>query len=158
MSNEKLDKSFIEELRKLMGHVQEMIDELEKPNPKQWEPRSGEFTIHGDGGVFLTGPHNTSPSYISAGMVRKTKEAADKASADMRSHNRLLAYVYEFGGDWVADWSDTYQNKYAVCYNNASNTWDCISVQYAGSIGTVYMSRQCAEGLIAKLKTGEVTL
>jgi hypothetical protein len=110
-----------------------------KPKPKQWEPRGGSHR-----------------STIKVG--RNSALALVEAEEMLYFYDKLLKYVDEFGGDWEADWSDTYQNKYAVCYNSVSNTWDCISAQYAGSIGTVYMSRECVDGLTAKLKSGEVVL
>ena len=158
MSNTGMTLKTFNQLREAIVHVQQLLDEQDIPESKQWEPRDGEFTIHGDGGVFLTGPHNRSPSYISAGMVRKTKAAADKASAAMRTHNHLLAYVDEFGGGWVADWSDSIQQKYALRYNNESNEWGYSCATFLSLVGTVYMSKQCVEDLIIKLESGEVVL
>jgi hypothetical protein len=149
---------YTKELREAIAHVQQLLEELEKPKPKQWEPCDGEFTIHGDGGVFLTGPHNRSPSYISAGMVRKTRGAADKASATMRAHNRLLAYVDEFGGDWEADWSDSSQLKYTFGFSYKHKNWTLTSFSSFRTIGAVHMSKECAESLIVKLESGEVVL
>ena len=151
-------KCSTKELREAVAHVQQLLEELEKPKPKHWEPCDGEFTIHGDGGVFLTGPHNRSPSYISAGMVRKTKAAADKASATMRTQNRLLAYVDEFSDGWEADWSDDRQAKYSVRYSHISKVWSMSWDMSVHIMGIVHMSEDCAKGLIAKLKSGEVVL
>jgi hypothetical protein len=157
-----MDNTYIncstKELREAIAHIQQLLEKLEKPKPKQWEPCDGEFTIHGDGGVFLTGPHNRSPSYISAGMVRKTREAADKASATMRTQNRLLAYVDEFGGDWVAEWVHSRTPKFVVGYDNEECTWSYSSNQFKKVVGAVYMSQDCAIGLAAKLNSGEVVL
>jgi hypothetical protein len=157
-----MDNTYIncstKELREAIAHIQQLLEKLEKPKPKQWEPCDGEFTIHGDGGVFLTGPHNRSPSYISAGMVRKTKAAADKASATMRTQNRLLVYVYEFGGDWEADWINECQRKFTVLRSHETEQWEKTSCGSQETLGTVYMSKECAEGLIAKLESGEVVL
>ena len=75
-----------------------------------------------------------------------------------RSHGRLLAYVREYGGDWVADWEDRRQSKYYVYYNYLTVAW-CIHQSFSSTIGgTIYMSRECAVNLVVKLKTGEVVL
>ena len=70
------------------------------------------------------------------------------------THRRLVKYVKEFGGDWEADWGSWSQEKCCVYY---FNSWFTASTACASS-GTVYMSKNCAEGLVAKLNTGEVIL
>ena len=92
------------------------------------------------------------------GVVRQTKEAIEKASTAMRTHNRLLAYVDEYGSDWEADWEDGKQPEYYVYYSYHTLGW-CMNHAYNSTIGgTVYMSRDCAKGLVAKLNSGEVVL
>ena len=76
----------------------------------------------------------------------------------VHTHRRLVKYVKEFGGNWEADWGNRYQNKYAVCCDNNSNAWDCVSDQWECGVGVVYMSRGCVESLVAKLNSGEVIL
>jgi len=128
------------------------------PKPKQWEPRGGGYWVCGWGDVFDCGTVTRTSKF---GVERQTAEAAEKASAAMRTHNRLLAYVDEFGGDWEADWSDSSQGNYYVYCNgrNSPNKWDSYysdgNERYSG---TVYMSRDCAKGLVAKLNSGEVVL
>ena len=81
--------------------------------------------------------------------------------AHISTYTLLLKYVKEFGGDWEADWSDSSQGNYYVYCNgrNSPNKWDSYysdgNERYSG---TVYMSRDCAKGLVAKLNSGEVTL
>jgi hypothetical protein len=106
------------------------------PKPKKWEP----------------------VSYREFGAERQTKEAAEKACAVMRTHNRLLAYVYEFGGDWVADWNFKAQMKYYINYDAIEDDWWVCWANWTCCLGTVYMSEECAEGLVDKLKSGEVVL
>ena len=133
-----MDK-IIEELKATAVELQRQIEALEKP--KQWEPRGEFYALH----------HS---------LPTSTVKAAAKATAKIRTHNRLLAYVNEFGGDWEANWEDWKQEKCYVRFNNSSlfHKWrwsevfnDCIG-------GTVYMSKDCAEGLAAKLNSGEVVL
>ena len=143
----------IEELKATAVKLQQQIEELEKP--KQWEPRGGGYWVCAWGDVFGDPIARTSKF----GAERQTAKAAEKASAAMRTHNRLLAYVDEFGGDWEADWGDHGQPKYYVYYCYYHTLGWCMHQAYSTNIGgTVYMSRECAEGLVAKLNSGEVVL
>ena len=142
----------LEELKATAVKLQQQIAELEKP--KQWEPRGGDWWVAVSGNIFSGG---TSPVEINNGAVRRTINAAEKASAAMRTHNRLLAYVDEFGGDWEADWSDTHKN-YCVYYTHLRMTWAVTMSSSVCTSGAVYMSQDCAEGLVDKLNSGEVVL
>ena len=128
----------LEELKATAVKLQQQIEALEKP--KQWEPRGGE--------------------YIASTYARRraTELAAEKASAAIRTHNRLLAYVDEFGGDWQADWEDHEQPKYSVYYSYKISAWSPAYNYRSCTSGTVYMSQHCAIGLYAKLNSGEVVL
>ena len=108
------------------------------PKPKQWEPRGEFYALH----------HS---------LPTSTVEAAAKATTNIRTHNRLLAYVDEFGGDWEADWSDNHKNYY-VCYAHLRMVWSATMSSTTCTGGTVYMSEECAKDLAAKLNSGEVTL
>ena len=99
------------------------------PKPKQWEP-CAEFEY---GFEHLVNPAMTTQA-------------------------RLLAYVYEFGGDWIADWNDKMQEKYHLYQSSIDNFWQGIDTKTARILGAVYMSRECAIGLVAKLESGEVVL
>ena len=129
----------IEELKATAVKLQRQIWALEKP--KQWEPR-GNYRIK-----LLK---EDAPTML-------TIEAAEKASSAMRTYNRLLAYVDEFGGDWEADWSDD-QYNYCVYYAHYGKTWNTSMYSRRSLCGTVYMSQDCAKGLVAKLNSGEVVL
>ena len=130
----------LEELKATAVKLQQQIAELEKP--KQWEPR-GDYRIK-----ILK---EDTPTLL-------TQKAAEKAGAAMRTHNRLLAYVDEFGGDWEVDWRDNEQYNYCVYYAPYLNTWAAKLYSTSCIGGTVYMSSDCAKGLAAKLNSGEVTL
>ena len=79
-------------------------------------------------------------------------------SKAMRIYSRLVAYVREFGSDWVADWEDGKQLKYTVYYGYASSSWDTDCKRLTRLSGAVYMSQDCAMGLANKLNSGEVVL
>ena len=144
----------LEELKATAVKLQQQIEALEKP--KQWEPRGGYHAV-------LSSGFNIPLAVITAeqrkfGVVRQTAKAAEKASAAMRTHNRLLAYVDEFGGDWEVDWRENEQYNYCVYYAPYRNTWSVNMSSTVCAGGTVYMSKNCAEGLVAKLNSGEVVL
>ena len=109
------------------------------PKPKQWEPRGEFYALH----------HS---------LPTSTVEAAAKATTNIRTHNRLLAYVDEFGGDWEAEWEDESQVKSSVFYAYRDRLWDLDCRWRSCTSGTVYMSQNCARGLAAKLNSGEVVL
>ena len=148
-----MPKHELEKLKATAAKLQQQIEALEKL--KQWEPRGGDWWVAVSGNIFSGG---TSPVEINNGAVRRTIEAAEKASAAMRTHNRLLAYVDEFGGDWEANWSDSTQEKGYVYYNYSSRGWSAESWVFRCCEGAVYMSRECAKDLAAKLNSGEVVL
>jgi hypothetical protein len=125
--------------------------------PKQWEPRGGDWSIQSNGLVKHT-HGNRGLLHKEFGEMRLTKEAAHKARDAMRTHNRLLAYVDEFGGDWEADWSDRWQRKFTVLRCHETKQWAKESWGMQETLGTVYMSLDCAEGLVFKLEVGEVLL
>ena len=143
----------LEELKATAVELQQQIEALEKP--KQWEPHGGHYRATDSGSIFYGSSGHVERMF---GTVRQTEEAAKKASAAMRTHNRLLAYVDEFGGDWEADWEDAQQLKHTVYYGYASNGWSVDAKRTFRTSGAVYMSQECALGLYAKLNSGEVVL
>lgn len=76
----------------------------------------------------------------------------------MHTHNRLLAYVAEFGGDWEANWEDTDQEKWYVYYDHQNEMWEFNMGYTHQDLGNVYMPYDCARGLTRKLHRGEVEL
>ena len=153
-----MPKHELEELKATAAKLQQQIEALEKP--KQWEPRGGGYWVCGWGNVFHSPERDTcAPTRRTSkfGVERQTAEAAEKASDAMRTHNRLLAYVDEFGGDWEAYWSDNHKN-YCVCYAHLRMVWSATMSITTCTGGTVYMSKDCADGLVAKLNSGEVVL
>jgi len=128
---------------------------IEPPKLKQWEHAGGDFYVDSTRDIRRVPSSSEARKF---GSERKTLEAAEKARDAMRTHNRLLAYVEEFGGDWEADWEDIEQKKCFVFYNYTIKNWDISYTKAYQTVGTVYMSKECAEELIKKLKSGEVRL
>jgi hypothetical protein len=145
----------LEEIKAMVGVLQQKIEALE---PKKWEPKGGRFTITNASNVSNTPALKNSHEVAGFGAGYDNREAAEKARDAMLIHNRLLAYVDEFGGDWEADFNGaTHENCY-VLYYAQGKTWEVGGQFMVAMAGTVYMSRECAEGLAAKLNSGEVVL
>ena len=145
----------LEELKAMVAVLQQKIEALE---PKKWEPKGGRFTITNASNVSNTPALKNSHTVAGFGAGYDNREAAEKARDIMLIHNRLLAYVDEFGGDWVADWSLVSQNKYCITYDKLQLQWEVDCNYRTCFLGAVYMSEECAKGLVAKLESGEVVL
>ena len=129
------------------------------PNYKEvvrWKPQSGEWYVDTSGKISIGWSTKRTQFF---GVERQTEKEAEYAARQMRIHNRLLAYVAEFDKDWKADWTySASQDKYFVYYNYGINEY-CIGCHVTVClIGTVYMSKECAEELCQKLNSGEVVL
>ena len=144
----------IEDLKATAVKLQQQIKALEKP--EQWEPKGGYWWVDTSG--IANWEYESTPCTIKFGVERQTLEAAEKASDAMRTHNRLLAYVDEFGGDWEADWEEAHQVKHTVYYDYASSSWSVATKRMTRLSGAVYMSQDCAVGLRDKINSGEVVL
>ena len=123
-------KTKTEQIEELKATAVKLQKQIEElEKPKQWEPAYAKYI-----------PHTQS-----------------EAKA-LRTYCRLAAYVREYGGDWEADWADLKQNNYYVQYSNHRKKWEAFRQCEICVSGTVHMSRECAEGLVVKLKSGEVVL
>lgn len=133
---------------------------IQPPKPKKWEPAAGRYLVNASGTVISSAESRVKAdsSAVIFGVTYKTRESADKARAAMRAHNRLLAYVAEFDPDFVPDWEDLRQSKYSVHKNHSDAVWAYFCNEFREHIGAVYMSEQCARGLVEKLNSGEVVL
>lgn len=124
--------------------------------PKQWEPKGGNYYIV-NGEVFR-GSNDTEAREF--GNTYISRQQAEVAATAMRTHNRLLAYIAEFDKGWVADWNNNSQNKHYITswhYNeDKTYRWRFSTIERSPDI--VYMSRNCAKGLVEKLNNGEIKL
>ena len=141
--------------------IEKELFELKKEvaNEERWEPLGGTWHIQSDGNPC---PSDSSGRFRNFGIERPTEEQAKKAAKAMRIHNRLDAYVAEFDPHWKADWDDNTQAKFYVYKDIDEEQWCkqwCVgcntSIYYPGF---VFMSKECAEGLVEKLNSGEVVL
>ena len=91
-------------------------------------------------------------------LCEETKEAAEKARAAMRTHNRLLAWLAENDDGWVADWNKHEQAKFSLFQNVYNGFWSFENNTQYMKLGTVYMSYQNAEKLCKLLNDGMIEL
>ena len=113
----------------------------EPPRPKEWEPKNYLFwTTH------VTVAANEGPTRFNAKVAK------------VKAYVKLLAYVEEFGGGWVADWSDAEQFKSTVYFSHEDGEWYTSMATIYRYPNTVFMSIDCCRGLVNKLNSGEVVL
>lgn len=127
-----------------------------KAEIKKWKPKPRDFYVEVHGRVTRsTGPNQKLADF---GMYYPTVKMAEKASASMRAHNRLLVWLSENNDGWVADWNNQNQGKYYVRFN--VNTGEYL-YSWAGSsqiLGVVYMSWENAHKLCDLLNEGLIEL
>jgi hypothetical protein len=124
-----------------------------------WEPKGGSWYILIEGVRFST----SSKKHRQFGLVYETEEQAKLARDNMRTRNRLLAYVAEHdidenGNQWVPVWKDNKQPKGLVLYDGYRETYEATTVWGNQLVGAVYMSQKCAEKLAKDLNSGRVKL
>lgn len=128
----------------------------DKPVEK-WEPKGGDWNIAGDGTPFLDDPDD---GYRFFGIVRETKELAEKTAEKMRKFNRLLAYVDEMCGGY--EFKHNERNYYvykSYTYKTSDNlNWFFDYTDREEVAETVYMPANVAIELANKLNSGEVVL
>jgi hypothetical protein len=86
------------ELIALKAKVADLESRILFPNEPvaKWQPKGGHWAIDIDGGIMES---VSDELIISFGVVRQTKEQAERAAVEMRRFNRLLALRDELCGD-----------------------------------------------------------
>jgi hypothetical protein len=144
----------INDLEVSIGRAQVELQRLKGIEAKKWDPKGGEFWVSSTGETIKIPSSENSRLF---GTERETPEAAKYAYECMRYNHRLLAYVEEFGGGWVADWEGG-NDKYYLVYSGYTEKWGVHACARMFKLGCMYMSEECAEGLAVKLNSGEVVL
>ena len=147
-----------QQLQQEIADLQKQLEEKQKAlsaMPEKWEPKGGEWFIDLFGEASTTSMMARELSVF--GVSYPTREQAEKAAKAMRAHNRLLAYVAEFAPYFEANWRCD-EGKSFVLFNSESRRWLAATALRDMVAGTVYMPRHIAEGLAAKLNSGEVEL
>jgi|GEM_PF-1941712 len=91
-------------------------------------------------------------------VASKTGSTLGEKDKRLQAYATLLDYVEEFGRGWVADITDSYQNKWFVYFDIDYKKYSCDIDEDCLDICKVYMSEACAKGLADKLNSGEVRL
>jgi len=131
---------------------------IEAPKPKivPWEPKEqGGWFVDHSGAV---GRRSIYKGRSEFGNEFETKEQAEAEAKAMRARNRLAAYVREFAPDWKADWIDSGQKKWFVCFDSCDDNWGISYNNLSKSACEVYMPFEVADVLTQKLNSGEVVL
>lgn len=117
-----------------------------------WHPKVGNWHIGIRGEVYHLNSDGNPDQF---GLDRDTQDETYKAWASMMTHNRLLAYVAEFDKDYTPNW-DVELPKWFIY--QIGDKWYTDYTLRLKAVGCVYMSENCAKGLILKLQSGEVIL
>lgn len=122
--------------------------------PKQWETE-GRYRVFFK---MLDKEKCGSLEFMNFSADYPTSEAAQKALNEMRIHNRLLAYVAQYGAGWEANWGRRMQAKHYIRYDPKTKKYRNEYAFCTRDFGIIYMPKECAEGLVAKLNNREVVL
>ena len=145
----------LKEAKVLLQQAQDALEHLENNPPVgQWKPKGKWFVA--DSGTTFEAHNNEHRQDFGNSFL--TMQQAQKASPQMRRHNKLLAYVAEFDDGWEPDFGDRNQYKHFIFYAHHAREWRSTFDTRTENPDIVYMSFECAEGLQAKLNTGEVIL
>ena len=121
----------------------------------KWEPKGGKFLISGalDSSYPIENKHN---EYSASGLRYQTKDKANSVAKQLRAYARQLAYLAENDDGWVADWSNSKQDKYHIYIGHNSNEIKTYRNCTDQSIGVIYMSSTNATKLAQLMNDGIV--
>ena len=98
VTKENLEKQIAE----MESKLKEMREELNKPKEFEWS-YTNEKTFLVNPYSIQSGVDGSSPTYLTHGRYRKTRENAERALERNRVANRLEALVEQIDPEWVAD-------------------------------------------------------
>ena len=132
---------------------------IEPPKPTipiaKWEPIEGNYCVVNY--CLSAGYYNKAPSNAAdSGLTYKTQSQADSAAKSLRAYARQLAWLAENDDGWVADWSNSDQNKYFISIKHGSNKIKAYKNFTDQSLGVIYMSESNAEKLAQLINDGIV--
>ena len=135
------------------------IERLKQQPEGVWEPEVGEayyrvgvagavdcFSLKVYSGSELLAHHN----------VYKTKELAERASVLQRRSNLVIQACLNFDPDFVPNWSNAGEIKYAPYYDHRNQKW-CSCRKFVTDDAAAYISTQeIAYKVVAYLNTREI--
>ena len=129
---------------------------IEPPKPAitKWEPIGGRFTVD----VIKLNSYEicSENKYRLAGMEYQTKSQDNSAAKAIRAYARQLAWLAENDDGWIADWSNSEQDKYHIYMGHSSNEIRTYRNFTDQSIGIIYMSQANATKLARLMNDGIV--
>ena len=157
MEDKKQYEAFMEELKKLANNFRDVVTELgdilakilpdvEIPDEEEdtWEMKCpykvGDeyYYVYGDGCVRIESWENLSMeiSRWHSGNIFPTKKAAELESKRRNLLTRFKAFRDECNGEWEADWTNGYEDKFFISFNIFS---DNIDVRFARVVNGFYI-------------------
>lgn len=115
-----------------------------KPTITKWEPIGGNYCI------------SFSNNLSKAGFAYNNSSQADSAAKAIRAYARQLAWLAENDDGWIADWSNSKQDKYYVYIEHSSNKIKLYRNYTDQSFGIIYMSESNATKLARLMNDGIV--
>lgn len=150
-------KNLQEELQELKAKVADLESRILFPNEPvaKWQPEGGDWVIDIDGCIMES---VSDELIISFGVVRQTKEQAERACVEMRRFNRLLALRDELCGDEVVNWENGEEKHYLYHWNGDTPKWK-IGIDTYSRVETPYFTNyDLAKKACDMLNSGEVEL
>lgn len=144
------------ELQALKAKVADLESRILFPNEPvaKWQPKGGYWAIDIDGGIMES---VSDELIISFGVVRQTKEQAERAAVEMRRFNRLLALRDELCGDEVVDWG-TRTEKFIVYFSHHKGGWFRSRYEDRQDVAVHFVDLETAQKACDMLNSGEVEL
>ena len=132
------------------------IERLKQQPEGIWEPELGEgyyrVGVSGDVDCFSLKVYSGS-ELLAHHNVYKTKELAEKASVLQRRFNLVIQACLNFDPDFVPNWSNAGEIKYAPYYDHRSQKW-CSCRKFVTDESAAYISTQeIADKVVAYLNT-----
>lgn len=150
-------EALMEELKKLANNFRDVVTELgdilakilpniEIPDEEEdtWEmkcpyKKGHEYWLldsHEEPVLFNWNDCNFEKCYLKQGNTFKTKEAAELEAKRRNLLTRFRAFRDECNGDWEADWTNGYEDKFFISFNIFS---DNIDVRFARVVNGFYI-------------------
>ena len=136
----------LKDLEQKAHEVEQKISDIRKQlDEEEWEPKSGIWCWSANNG-FSRGA--SSENYRRFGTEYRTKEQAEWAVKQMKTHNWLLQCKLDLCPDWEPDWGDHNESKWYAWFDNENKTVSAVGRSYFQCIGGVYFQTK-KQALIA---------
>lgn len=154
-----MDKNKLQQqIEEMEAKLTDMKAELNKPKFFKWEYKSGcTFQLFRS---YVGNGYTVEDESLRHGRYRKTKANAERSLERNRVANRLEALVEQLDSEWVADWSNSKEDKCIILKDygmgNAIYKYCIYGSKYSPS--QVYMSKDTALKICEMLNNKEIEL